>query len=229
MKDSYVFYASFDEALRELPDKSRLKVYDAVSDYALRGIEPEFNGMEKAIFTLIKAQIDRRNQRVENGKKGGRKKQVSLNDTQSEVEPYLNHTSSILKPHLNQNSSEVELYFEQKEKVSPMEKESTKEKGITLERDKYIQESKKESYINKTNKAGVCTHEELMQEWGLSKIVSDALKEFLRHCCVNKQIVSNERLNDILVRLFDKYGSDEAGKVECIWAAIRGGYFDVKA
>lgn len=228
MKESYVFYASFDEALRELPDKSRLKVYDAVSDYALRGVEPNFNGMEKAIFTLIKAQIDRRNQRVENGKKGGRKKQVSLNDTQSEVEPYLNHTSSILEPHLNQNSSEVEPYFEQKEKVSPMEKESNKEKGITPERDK-IQESKKERYINKTNNAGACTHEELMQEWGLSKIVSDALKEFLRHCYLNSHVVSNEKLNDILLRLFDKYGNDDSGMVECIWVAIRGGFFDVKA
>lgn len=137
MKESYVFYASFDEALRELPDKSRLKVYDAVSDYALRSIVPEFAGMEKAIFTLIKAQIDRRNQRVENGKKGGRKKQESLNDTSSEVKPYLNHTSSILEPNLNQSSSEVKPYLLQKEKVSPTQKESSKEKNNTPEKDKY--------------------------------------------------------------------------------------------
>ena len=72
MKDSFIFYASFDEALRELPDKSRLKIYDATTDYALRGIQAEFSGVEKAVFTLIKQQIDNHNKRVENGKKGGR-------------------------------------------------------------------------------------------------------------------------------------------------------------
>ena len=137
MKDSYVFNASFDEALRELPDKSRLKVYDAVSDYALRGIEPKFSGMEKAIFTLIKAQIDQRNQRVENGKKGGRKKQACPNDTPSEVKPYLNHTLSMLEDNFNKSSSEVKPYLLQKEKVSPTQKESNKEKNNTPEKDKY--------------------------------------------------------------------------------------------
>ena len=159
MKDSYIFYASFDEALRELPDRSRLKVYDAVSDYALRGIVAEFNGMEKAIFTLIKAQIDRRNQRVENGKKGGRKKQVSPNDSASEVKPYLNHTLSILEPHLNQSSSEVQPYFLQKEKASPNEKERTKEKDATPKRDKNLQESKKERNLYINNNQGVCACE----------------------------------------------------------------------
>ena len=120
MEKSYVFYASFDEALRELPDKSRLKVYDAVSDYALRGIVTDLNGTERAIFTLIKSMIDRRKQRVENGKKGGRKKQVDL----------------------NQGSSEVKPYFSKKEEVSPLEKERSKEKDNTPQEENNFERKK---------------------------------------------------------------------------------------
>ena len=144
MEKSYVFYASFDEALRELPDKSRLKVYDAVSDYALRGIVTDLNGTERAIFTLIKSMIDRRKQRVENGKKGGRKKQPNPNQSSSEVEPYLNHTLSILEVNKEQSSSEVDAYLLQRKTV-PNEKERSKEKDYTLKKEI---ERKKEIDIN---------------------------------------------------------------------------------
>ncbi len=70
-KNSFVFYLSFDEALRELPEKSRLRLYDAITDYALRGKETEFTGIEKAVFSLIKPQLHANNQRYENGCKGG--------------------------------------------------------------------------------------------------------------------------------------------------------------
>lgn len=217
MKESFIFFASFDEALRELPDKSRLKVYDAVCDYALRGIEADFNGIEKAIFTLIKAQIDRRNQRVENGKKGGRKKQDNLN-----------HTLSILEPHLNQSSSEVKPHLTKKEKVSPNEKESTKEKDTTLERDKNLQESKKENYINNYYQS-VPTHEEIMRDFGISDGVITTMQDFLRHCYLNGVVVSNAKLEDILFRLVERYGQDAMGMNECINTAIRGGYVDIRA
>lgn len=135
MRESFVFNQSFYEALRELPDKSRLKVYDSVCEYGLSGIEPELTGMEKAIFTLIKSQIDRRNQRVENGKKGGKKRQDNLNHTSSILEPNPKYTSSIPEPYLNHTSTTLEPYLDTKEKVSPDKKERTKEKNITLERE----------------------------------------------------------------------------------------------
>ncbi len=69
-KQSFIFYASFYEALQELSDKSRLKLYDAITSYALRGIECDLTGIEKAVFALIKPQLHANNQRYENGKKG---------------------------------------------------------------------------------------------------------------------------------------------------------------
>ena len=70
MKESFIFYSSFAEALSEMPDKSRLKLYDAIIELALHGVETEFKGIEKAVFSLIKPQIKANNQRYENGKKG---------------------------------------------------------------------------------------------------------------------------------------------------------------
>ena len=82
MKNSFIFYASFDEALRELPDKSRLKMYDAIADYALRGIvHTEFKGIEKAVYSLILPQLQANATRYENGCKGGRPKKTETKPT----------------------------------------------------------------------------------------------------------------------------------------------------
>ena len=69
-KESFIFYKSFLDALEELPDDLRLKLYDAIAKYALKGEEIELSGVEKAVFTLVKPQINANNQRYENGCKG---------------------------------------------------------------------------------------------------------------------------------------------------------------
>ena len=73
-KESFVFYKSFFEALKDLKEKDRLKVYDAICELALNGNEQKLIGLPKTIFTLIKPQILANTKRYENGKKGGRPK-----------------------------------------------------------------------------------------------------------------------------------------------------------
>lgn len=69
-KESFIFYKSFLDALEELPDNLRLKLYDAITKYALKGEEIELSGIEKAVFLLIKPQINANHQKYENGCKG---------------------------------------------------------------------------------------------------------------------------------------------------------------
>ena len=71
MRDSYVFYRSFYEAMEDLPDKEQLDIYRAITQYALEGKEPEISSYTKAIFKLIKPQLDANIRKRENGKKGG--------------------------------------------------------------------------------------------------------------------------------------------------------------
>ena len=98
------------------------------------------------------------------------------------------------------------------------------------------EESKKERNIyqekNSTRTHGeedFKTHEDIMREWGLSEGLIDSLKSFLRHCYLNKHIVTNEKLNDIILRLVDKFSNDQEAMIECVERAIRGGYLDIKA
>lgn len=58
--------------------------------------------------------------------------------------------------------------------------------------------------------------------------VCESLEGFLRHCYLNKHIVSNEKLEDIIFRLVDCFNDDKS-RIECIERAVRGGYFDIKA
>lgn len=72
MRDGIVFYKSFFESISELPEENALNIYNAIFKYAFFDEELELSGIEKAIFTIIKPQIDANNKKYENGKKGGR-------------------------------------------------------------------------------------------------------------------------------------------------------------
>lgn len=73
-RESFVFYRSFYEAIKCLTPEESAESIKALCEYALNGNEVNLSGVPKAIFTLIKPQIDanirRREQGKENGKKG---------------------------------------------------------------------------------------------------------------------------------------------------------------
>ena len=108
MRDGFVFYRSFREAIRELPEEERLKCYEVILDYALDEVVPNEVGISSAIFKLIKPQIDANNKRYENGKKGGRG----------------NRTETKPKPNTNQDVTNNEP--KEKEKVKEKDKDKVK-------------------------------------------------------------------------------------------------------
>lgn len=74
IRDSFIFYRSFYEAIKGLPDNIRLEVFTAITEYALYGKQPEkLKPFARGMFTLIKPNLDTNTARYENGKKGGRK------------------------------------------------------------------------------------------------------------------------------------------------------------
>lgn len=75
MKDSMVFYRSFYEALKGLPDSDRLAIYDAIFSYGLDLKEVELSGIPAVIWKLVKPNIEANIRRYENGKKGAEVKQ----------------------------------------------------------------------------------------------------------------------------------------------------------
>ena len=66
MRESFIFYKTFYECIKELPKKSGYALYNAIFEYVFSGEEPELSGIEKGIFVLMKEKIDANNKKYEN-------------------------------------------------------------------------------------------------------------------------------------------------------------------
>ena len=75
MKESFVFYRSYYEAILELPEDEQLKLFKAIVELGLNDNEIKLDGVLKVLFKLIKpnikSSIARYKASVENGRKGG--------------------------------------------------------------------------------------------------------------------------------------------------------------
>lgn len=67
-KTSFIVHSEWIDAMAELDDDTRLRLYEAMFSYAMTGIMPELSPLEKTVFALIKAQMDRSNERYEDTK-----------------------------------------------------------------------------------------------------------------------------------------------------------------
>lgn len=106
MRDSVLFYRSFYDALKNIPDGDRLKVYDAIMEYSMYDNETDLEGVAYAVFLLAKPQIDANNRRYENGCKAKAKQ-----------------TGSKTEASRKQDGSKPEAKEKEKEKVK--EKDNT--------------------------------------------------------------------------------------------------------
>lgn len=110
-KNSFLFYRSFYDAVRDLPNEQFANSVKGILAYAFEGIE--YNGSDhiaRVVYMLIKPIIDANNQRWENGKKGGRPKKQSetnkvstSNQNKISVEPINNQDETEIEDESNQN------------------------------------------------------------------------------------------------------------------------------
>ena len=77
MRDSFIIYRSFYEAICDLDSESQAQVFKAICEYSLNFEEIELTGIAKTIFKLIKPQLDANNKRYENGKQPKFKQKIS--------------------------------------------------------------------------------------------------------------------------------------------------------
>ena len=102
MRESFVFYRGFYEALKDVDPDTKAAAIDALCAYALDGIEPKCSGAVSIFFKMARPQIDANNRRYENGKRGGRPK----NQTETKQEPNRNQTETTAEPNVNVNVNE---------------------------------------------------------------------------------------------------------------------------
>ena len=71
-RNSLILYKSFVDAIQSVDDMAEQgRIYNAIANFALKGEEPNLQGVAKIIFEMAKPQIEANNKRYENGKKGG--------------------------------------------------------------------------------------------------------------------------------------------------------------
>ena len=104
-RNVFTFFRSYYEAIRELDAEHRLELYDAITAYALDGIEPDISGVAKACFLLMKPVLEKSEAKSNAGRKGGLNNQAEskseANDEQNESESEANEKQAESKLEAN--------------------------------------------------------------------------------------------------------------------------------
>ena len=114
--NSFVFYASFYEAIRVLPLDSQARIYDAIFKFAFENVEAELDGVDLAVFLLVKPQILANRVKYENGCKGGAPKgNQNARKKTTENQPTNNQDTTKTQPKNKQRQTEIQPTDKQKQ------------------------------------------------------------------------------------------------------------------
>lgn len=94
-RDSFIFYRSFYEAISEIPIEYQAEVYDAIMKYALNQEEIKLSGVSKAIFSLVKPQLDANYKKYENGKQSKSKIKAKVKQKESKTKTNVNDNDNV--------------------------------------------------------------------------------------------------------------------------------------
>lgn len=104
-RESFIFYKSFYESIKELDPLDQVQIYDAIFKYQFEAEEIELKGICKSIFTLIIPQLEANNKRYLNGLKGGAPK-GNRNATKKQPKNNLELTKKQPNENVNENDNE---------------------------------------------------------------------------------------------------------------------------
>lgn len=189
MRESFIFYKSFLECLKELPDEERLMLYDTIARYGIDGETIETNGLTKAIFALIKPLIDANTVRYENGKKGGRPKterKPKQNQKETEAEPNVNVNVNV-NENVNDNAN-VNVLSVTHRFVPPTVDEVNayiKAKGYTVDAQRFVNFYESKGWV--VGKAKMKDWKAAVRNWA-----SSSRKEQIRPGYLSKEITDVE-------------------------------------
>lgn len=152
-RNYFAFYETFDNQLEHLDDSTQLKFYRAIKDYGLYNIEPEFSGIELALWQGMKEAID--NQKARSAKNTENiKKRFSKNESQNDTtsyEPIRTDTNEYESIRLDTTSYEPIRTGDEREieKEYEKEKESENERESIAAKPPFSQKSEKNQRFKK--------------------------------------------------------------------------------
>ena len=105
-RNSFIFYKSFYESIKELTKEEQIQIYNAIFEYEFSGKIIELKGVCKSVFTLILPQLEANNKRYINGCKGGAPK-GNQNATKNKTKN--NQKTTKKQPNENENENENDI------------------------------------------------------------------------------------------------------------------------
>ena len=155
MRESFIFYKSFYDAISELDDTQQAEIFRAICQYSLMGEESELKGISKVVFTLIKPQLEANNNRYSNGKKGGRPAQPTNNPTDKPVVTDQNteiQTVGYQEEKPNHNQTETNGFDKEKPNHNQTETKPEANKNVNVNvNDNVNEEGEKKELANFSN------------------------------------------------------------------------------
>lgn len=240
MRNSFIFYSSYYDAISELPEEEQGLIYKAIIDYAMAKKEPkDLTPACRMCFKLIKPTIDaalsRYDASVENGKKGGAPK----GNCNAQKQPRNNLETTQEQPRNNLDiDMDIDLDMDMDldiDKNKNFKKESKNARDISA----YVGASVRACDENLSKPKKLESYEQIMDDFCVNHDgLREALFEFIRHCQLNGRMVTNEKLKNLILRLDfayphaqpNEYGSmvdADVLKMKAVKKAINSGFFDI--
>lgn len=222
-KNSFVLYHNYRDSLEDLTDEQVGKLFRAIFDYEIDKKEPSFTGELKIAFRFIKKDLDINADKYEsicernrtNGAKGGRPKNPKNPNGFSKTQENPKNPDEPKKPD-NDNEYDYDIDNDN-EYDNDIEEESKKES----------KEKENNNLVSHAHTHERMTYDEIFESFCVEPILKDTLIEFIRHCQMNKKMVTNDKLQRIIVNLDMNHPNDVYGKIQSVQNAISGGYFDI--
>jgi hypothetical protein len=203
IKDSFIIYRSFIDAIKSLPDVERLQIFDAISDYALDGKEAVLSGISYTVFTLIKPQLDANRKRFENGCKDKKKSKPEAKPKRTRSKPEANdnvndnpnpNKNPNKNPNLNLESEfEFELFWQSYKPIHTGKGNKEKSKTLFL---KALKTTPLESIIKGLNA--------YMNHCQAKNSYTKSVEVWLKNQCWNDEYSADIQSNDSLVDNLNK-------------------------
>lgn len=119
--------------MKDLPAETQLLIYNAIADYALYDVEPDFdsNGIARGFFALMRPQIDANNRRRDAGARGGRptkSQETEPSEYQTETDKKSNRNLGVTEAKPSDNQTVTNTEPKEKEKEKAKAKENVKAK-----------------------------------------------------------------------------------------------------
>ncbi len=169
-RNSFVFFASYYDAIKNLPEDEQGQFYKTLVEYIIVGKQPKkLSQTAKACFLLVKPFLDNSAKRydanIENGKKGGRPKK-------QEQKPKQNPTETQTKP--NNNPSDNPNITQEKPNPKPKQNLNRIEKNSNrnINNIKENNNIKEKNTLDNKNVAVVVEKKDIAIDILLKKIVS---------------------------------------------------------